>query len=505
MALEQVEECIPSLQESLEAGEEVTVWLHWVGEPLIHPEIKTILRRLASLGDRLHLFLVTNGLALDRDTTEFLLSLPGQHSLSISLNAISESVFQEVNGSPKRDLVYKNAHYFLEQRKSVGAEEEWSVLVTSVVLAKNLAELPSFVEYWRREFEQLGYAPSVVANGGFAKTAEQIHLLREIDLPESSILFREALRQVGHKDPEWDLEATRELDVWFLEAHKALNWIGNPDDWPEIDWQIQIAMWARGRASLHSGDLLGARRDLGSLARNPPPSNFPTYLALYHSLTGLSLAEGDLEQAKEYAKIALKADPADPYNQQLQRFADLLAHLMSQRETGPAQGPSDFEFSPFVLMFVKKGMQLAYQEGNPEQALQLGLRLLGVAPGEFIAQIAEVGFCFHRHKDYRRSIQFSDAVLERDPDCAYAHWLKAAGLTKMNRASQALPLLKKCLERIDSAGPEGFEDAVHDTLAEVYLALDEPEQSRLHASKALHLRPERVETRRQLPPTVSSA
>ena len=125
MALEQVEACIPSLQESLEAGEEVTVWLHWVGEPLIHPEVKTILRRLTSLGDRLHLFLVTNGLALDRDTTEFLLSLPGQHSLSISLNAISESVFQEVNGSSERDRVYNNAHYFLEQAKIAGAEEEW--------------------------------------------------------------------------------------------------------------------------------------------------------------------------------------------------------------------------------------------------------------------------------------------------------------------------------------------------------------------------------------------
>ena len=353
---------------------------------------------------------------------------------------------------------------------------------------------------------------------------------------------------------------------------------------------------------------MGARKDLGSLARNPPPSDFPTYLALYHSLTGLSLAEGDLEQAKEYAQIALQADPADPYNQQLQQFADLLAHLMNQGETGPTQGPLNFEFSPLflmfvkkaiqrayqegnpdnalqlglrllgvtpgefidqvsefglcfhrhqdyrrsiqfsdavlerdpdcahahwlkaeglskmnrarllahlmnqgdtgptqgplnfefsppVLMFVKKAMQRAYQEGNPDNALQLGLRLLGVAPGEFIAQVSEVGFCFHRHQDYRRSIQFSDAVLERDPDCAYAHWLKAAGLSKMNRASQALPLLKTCLKRIDSGGPRGFEDAVHDTLAEVYLALDEPEQSRLHASKAIAIRPERAETR----------
>ena len=102
---------------------------------------------------------------------------------------------------------------------------------------------------------------------------------------------------------------------------------------------------------------------------------------------------------------------------------------------------------------------------------------LGVTPGERRPSFGG-RLCFHRHKDYRRSIQFSDAVLERDPDYAYAHWLKTRTQQDEPR-KPSTSTAQTCLKRIDSGGPKGFEDAVHDTLAEVYLSLDEPEQSRL--------------------------
>jgi len=201
-----VEHCLAEVR--ARSSGPLQVWLHWIGEPLLHRDLPAICTAVAEAGGSI--FLVTNALDLDAGLTKHLLELPGHHAMSISLNAWTAETFQRVNGSGRRDRAVANTEAFLEAR--VGHEAAWDLIVTSVVVADNLHEVPTFVDRWREAFEERGYTPDVVLNGRPASSGEQIMLLSEIERPESPALFREALRSLAIDDALWPVARTQTFD-----------------------------------------------------------------------------------------------------------------------------------------------------------------------------------------------------------------------------------------------------------------------------------------------------
>ena len=83
-------------QISVLPSEDLVVWLHWIGEPLIYPHVDELCQRIDDLGATLHL--VTNGIQLTPKRQQLLLGLNGRHTLNVSLNALSEEVFGLLSG-----------------------------------------------------------------------------------------------------------------------------------------------------------------------------------------------------------------------------------------------------------------------------------------------------------------------------------------------------------------------------------------------------------------------
>lgn len=218
MSLEHVHACLDTARTATARGDLVSLTLHWIGEPLVHPRFSEVLALIAEAGESVHLNLVTNGVALDASITERLLELPGEHTLSVSLNALTAATFRHVNGSTRRDRVYRQVQGFLDARAQRGLEDRFTVLVTSVVVRENLDELPGFVAEWQSRFEQRGGPAGVFLNGKGRFMRNAVVLLTEISRPGSQAVFRAALRKLAIEDAEWPLQPWEGCDAWCLAA-----------------------------------------------------------------------------------------------------------------------------------------------------------------------------------------------------------------------------------------------------------------------------------------------
>ncbi len=196
------------------AGEApVQVWLHWLGEPLLHPQFLEVVRIIAASGPDVRLFLVTNGAALTPALSRSLLDLPCRLTLSVSLNAWTRPTYRAIHGPDLLDRVVKNVRFYVAHKQRAGKREEWPVIVTAVVLAENLDEIPDFVHGWRAYFESTGCPASISLNGRPTTSHHQVMLLCEVDQPESPALFRTAIRRTGLTAPDLGLHETSAIDA----------------------------------------------------------------------------------------------------------------------------------------------------------------------------------------------------------------------------------------------------------------------------------------------------
>lgn len=198
----------------------ILLTLHWIGEPLIHPDIIAILEHISRY-PVLNLHLVTNGIALRPQITDILLQMQG--TLNVSLNARYPSTFAIVNQSTRYEEVHKNLFHFLEKREQRNKQSDWAVIVSSVVLAENYQEIPEFIAFWRNHFEKMSETPSISLNGKGEQSATQIMILQEIELPKSDVYFREALRQSDTVFSDIVLEKYRYYDQILLHHDDALD------------------------------------------------------------------------------------------------------------------------------------------------------------------------------------------------------------------------------------------------------------------------------------------
>ena len=244
--------------------------LHWVGEPLLHPDIEVILAEAGRLDFELDL--VTNAIGLTAPVRRALCRLPGEHVVSVSLNAVTEATFLRVNRSPLFQRVHEQLRAFLDERPP-----GITVAVTSVVLEDNLHEMPRFVRHWMAELSRYGRM-EVGLNGRVPESRLQVQLLRELDDPLASARMRTALRKSG-LERLWDgghaaLSRLAPLDALVLEGggvHAGLDaWDGDRRLLPALAERCEGAALERVMAWWVDGiDGAGVRELAGRVSERP--------------------------------------------------------------------------------------------------------------------------------------------------------------------------------------------------------------------------------------------
>ena len=517
LPVEMLESCLRDINGPLAGAPEVGVWLHWIGEPLLHPELQRIIDCVAAAGERFRLHLVTNAIGLGPELCDALLDMPGRHSVSASLNALTDGTYQRVNGSQMRDRVYGNLMHFLDRRRRLGLEDSWTVGVSAVVVASNLLELPAFVGHWQDVFRERGGEATISLNGKGAASRNSIFLLTEVERPESRALFREALRSLDLGVPEWNLEASRTadamvrayalgqpppanvpadaggvdprdlravVDAMYAAGHDetarclvshAIEWPGarpqllfllhrhdewrlvveHADRWLERDPGQPYLLWIRGAARGRLGDIEGALVDLERCLEGGGTIGF-TY-EVHDSLAEMYLASGDRDRAEEHARRALEIAPDKVQTRLLLEGIEI---------------------------------DLQYLAGQREQARNRASELLGASGAGSRSLLF-----LYRNQDYAAAEEQANLVLERCPDEPYALFIRGAARGFLGELKGAQSDLESCLA---GAVGEGFADAAHEGLAGVFLSLGDRARAREQAELALAIAPHRAQTRRLL-------
>jgi radical SAM protein with 4Fe4S-binding SPASM domain len=212
-----VQRALSALQPPSPGTEPPLVLLHWVGEPLLHPDINKILGWVDKSPGRLHL--VTNGILLTPEITDILLGFSGNHTINVSLNAVQPETFHAINGVDLLEKVHANLLHFLSERKRKDRHENWTVIVSAVILEENRREMADFVAHWQNILEQSG--PTAISlNGHSVQTHNQITLLTELENPNAPARFRWVLRSLQIQDPHWPLKGLEEIDDVLLGEKK---------------------------------------------------------------------------------------------------------------------------------------------------------------------------------------------------------------------------------------------------------------------------------------------
>lgn len=100
------------------AGHDTVLWLHFLGEPLLHPELATLLRIAREAGVR-SVGLSTNGVSLAGERADVLLDA-GLHRLECSMDALDREAYRALRGRDHFERVSRNVRAFLALRDARG-------------------------------------------------------------------------------------------------------------------------------------------------------------------------------------------------------------------------------------------------------------------------------------------------------------------------------------------------------------------------------------------------
>lgn len=101
------------------AGQPTRLWLHFLGEPLLHRQTVAFIRRAKQLGVR-EVGLSTNGLALGSHTDALLDC--GLDRLECSLDADDREAYAQMRGRDHFERVSENLRHFLTRKRQLGCE-----------------------------------------------------------------------------------------------------------------------------------------------------------------------------------------------------------------------------------------------------------------------------------------------------------------------------------------------------------------------------------------------
>lgn len=127
------------------AGRPTRLWLHFLGEPLLHRQVIAFIRRAKDLGVH-EVGLSTNAVALGSHT-EALLDC-GLDRLECSLDAIEPTTYAQMRGRDHFERVTANVRQFLARKRQLGREQPRTSLqfMRTPGLAAHQREL---IETWR--------------------------------------------------------------------------------------------------------------------------------------------------------------------------------------------------------------------------------------------------------------------------------------------------------------------------------------------------------------------
>lgn len=127
------------------AAHDAAMWLHFLGEPLLHPHAIDCIGRAKALGVR-QVGLSTNGVTLKGALADALLDA-GLDRLECSLDADTRADYAAMRGRDHFERVRDNVRAFLRRKQSLGRERP----ITSIQFMRTpavVAALPALVAAW---------------------------------------------------------------------------------------------------------------------------------------------------------------------------------------------------------------------------------------------------------------------------------------------------------------------------------------------------------------------
>ena len=225
------------------------VWLQYMGEPLLHPQIIEMISMAKNAGIQ-KLGLSTNAFFLNREMGRKILE-SGLDRLECSVDALDEKGFQESRGSPDFDKVIRNIRRFLLLKREKGASKP----VTSIQYMECFVSQESRITEIRNLWQDVLDADDFIMSirdysfaGSVRAVTQPLHRFSCRWIFRSSVILWDgtmvlcgsdydgsaAMGNVNHQTIEeiWkgaDLEAVREL-------HRKRDWNDHPlcrgcDDW----------------------------------------------------------------------------------------------------------------------------------------------------------------------------------------------------------------------------------------------------------------------------------
>jgi MoaA/NifB/PqqE/SkfB family radical SAM enzyme len=128
------------------AGHDTALWLHFLGEPLLHRDLIPMLRYARRAGVR-RVGLSTNGVSLRGDVADALLA-SGLDRLECSMDAGDRDGYRAMRGRDHYERVVANVRGLLERKRALGLE----LPVVSIQFMRTPeveAQLPALVDAWR--------------------------------------------------------------------------------------------------------------------------------------------------------------------------------------------------------------------------------------------------------------------------------------------------------------------------------------------------------------------
>ena len=123
--------------------ESVFVMLGGVGEPLLNPYFKDLVQITAN--NRKKMNLITNGVLLNEEIADYLLSNKYVNQISISLNASSSKEYIDICKIDRFDTVCKNIKYLVKRKKELSSDVE--IVVSGVCSHQFLDKSISFLKF----------------------------------------------------------------------------------------------------------------------------------------------------------------------------------------------------------------------------------------------------------------------------------------------------------------------------------------------------------------------
>lgn len=139
-----IEKAFSLLDEIAESWNEVVVQPHIQTEPFANPDLKQIIQYCGE--KKLSMSIITNGILLNDEWLSFLLDQFEQKiTLSFSLDALTQEVYEKVRGNYSLKKIEEAIMYLLEKRKN----KDLRIGVNFVIEEANEHEKDAFLDKWK--------------------------------------------------------------------------------------------------------------------------------------------------------------------------------------------------------------------------------------------------------------------------------------------------------------------------------------------------------------------